>query len=380
MQEIDRIIEITKGKSLKDFDQDDITVCMLVAAIKYHHNGWKEIPDEKWNKKVAYLAVRTDFIALNDVPEDFKSVCSRPFAAAGNNVTRRNVESYRTILNKQSDDFIKSVIKHNIKCIRFLNQNKGELIKQSEDVYNSVKKMDSERTPIKPSDIVVPDKLSDYNFSSVPQISDKNECTAEAFLILPVEEKTQEKLLNILTCPDLFPINFIKELSIPNRNAQYYEENGDHETAEYWKNKIIPYLGKNICISIAAAHPEASIETPMYLQKEHVKEFWNRIREKMTKTEMTDFFLKFPENVLSDYMIEDITVNSKVICHAPDMFLNQEATKKFLDRNPAEVLNLPESFQEEYRILRLGVPITKKTISLIKNESLREKIKIAFKI
>ena len=61
MNELDAIIEIRKGKRLNDFDSEDITTLMKIAAIANHENGCMEIQKEQWDTASARMAVSKDF-------------------------------------------------------------------------------------------------------------------------------------------------------------------------------------------------------------------------------------------------------------------------------------------------------------------------------
>ena len=175
------------------------------------------------------------------------------------------------------------------------------------------------------------------------------------------------------------PFDFIKQISIPNRNAAFYAKKGNQALADFWKSKIILYLNLDICKEIAIKHPEASIATPAYLDKNAVMAFWNWKKESVSKQEMTKYFLQFPETVLDASMADDLVISEDVLNHAPNILKDTEYCRKFLSRNPAAILRHPE-LQPPARILAFGVPLNSKTISSIADEDFRERLALALRI
>ena len=82
------------------------------------------------------------------------------------------------------------------------------------------------------------------DLSEDEEYATEDELTPEAFLLLPVEKQTKERLYLTLDQDLDFPEDFIKRLSIPNRNAVYYSKQGKSDNVAFWKEKIIPYLNK----------------------------------------------------------------------------------------------------------------------------------------
>lgn len=144
---------------------------------------------------------------------------------------------------------------------------------------------------------------------------------------------------------------------------------------------LIPFLNKDVCMHIADFHPEASIRTPSYLKAKSVNAFWERlIQANTSKVVLTSYFLKFPEKAENKSFIDNINISWEVLAHAPTFLVGSEQARIYLNAHPNDIFRLPEVYQEERRILADGVAITKGNIPLIKNDTLRQNVALAFNI
>ncbi|MCD8083851.1 MAG: hypothetical protein LUE86_10175 [Clostridiales bacterium] len=377
--------EIRNGKKLADFHKEDYewedgeyfdlpTVLMVLAALTYNkENGYMEVPENEWSDRAAILAVSKNFKALNRIPDASKPKAIAAMIEASGKVTRKDLPQFLSILNEQPISVLQKCLKQSPDMERFLNEENRRAMPRKQEPGKQKMTPPAERMDTAP-----PSAFS-IDFASDPEFSDPDEVTVDMFLSLPAAEQTKKRLDALLASDEDLPGNFIKRLSIPNRNAVFYTKTGDMEKAAFWKAKIIPYLGLDICKEIAFKHPEASIETKMYLSKEGVAAFWKRKRQTASKLAMTQFFLAFPETTLDVSMAYDIVLSCEVLEHAPSVLKSSEAARKYFNRNPADILRLP-AYQTPGKLLACGVPLNKKNLNRIVDEDFREKVAVALNI
>lgn len=374
-QELDAIKEIIAGKSISEFE--DPTALMYIAAIRTDKKAWKSIPANRWNnRRLVRMAVKQDFRALETIPEELRVFCIAEFNGWSNKLTRKTLDDYMRIYNSQSETFIAKSLHAENAMSRFLKpcNKKYEIhLKQDAKRDPSVKKREETPTMVSYQNR----EECRYDFMNADGLfNDDND--ADIFLALPVEKQTEQRLTNLLNSEKDFPADFIKRLITPNRNAAFYQKKGDVEKAVEWKAKCIPYLSAAICKTIADAHPEGSAATPQFLSAEAVSRFWDKKAADHTAVEMTQYFMLFPEEMLNPEMAQKINISWQVLRHAPTLLCNSEGARKYLNRNPADVLRLQECYQTRKRILADRVPINKGTLPLIKNEELRTAVAYAF--
>lgn len=365
-----------EGKKLSEFHLEDYeweqqpkhwpTRLMVLAALTHHGvDAYLEVPEKEWTQRTAKMAVTANYRAISAIPDALKQHCVIPFTNHYLKQDRASMIEYKALFRQQSDIFRSS-------CISFnpgLSDDKNDMMRRYENKKLKVNIM----APKKDIGNYVLDFTDDEEFSSV------NELTPERFLSLPTKEQTEEKLRLLLQSDMDFPGDFIKKISIPRRNAMYYEKLGDMETANYWKGKILPYLNKELCLLIAEKHPEAALSAAPYLTKEAIKAFWERKKESCSGKELALWFVRFPEDMLDAEMIKDIPTSRAVLSHAPSLYKDTEEAKKHLLRNPNDVLYLPQ-YQTPGFLLLDGVNLNKQTVEMIENENFREKTKIALNL
>ena len=231
------------------------------------------------------------------------------------------------------------------------------------------------------SGLIHPTEL-DASFSELTPDRIDYEMNAEAFIHAPVKEQEFEWLQALLDADILFPPYFLKSLVRPLVNIEFYKKNGDKENEAYWEKQKLPYINKEVCQVIANSHPEAAIETPSFITKRAVNEFWTKHVEDLDAKTLTTYFLAFPESVLSSYMADDIFVTEKVLCHAPNIMKDTTAAWQFISRNPKYIFSLPWQYQREGLLVGGSINIAdlKANVDKIINTELREKIVLAFDI
>ncbi len=367
--ELEAIHQIAKGKSVKEYDNP--TMLMIIAAIRVSKDGWKDVPDGRWNRRIARMSVAQDFEAINYVPEQYRVHCVAEFISHAGKLTRTTIDRYIQIFNQMDDTFIKKCVNRSDTMIRFLSVEHNNFKIHAKQQQQTPRESRPEMSHFS--------NLEEcrYDYSADKDLScDDND--AVTFLALPLECKTKDRLFQILGTEMDFPSDFVKRLILPNRNAKFYADRGETEKSESWEKRIIPYLNQDICFQIAAAHPEGSIATPQFLTPDNVRAFWGKRRQDRTAAELTKYFMEFPENVLSPEMTEDIVINLSVLQHAPMLLCNSEPARLYLNRYPADILRLPECYQTPARILNDRVPITDRTVEYIKDVAFREKVIAAF--
>lgn len=371
------IKEISEGKKLNEFQAESYewnegkfptiwpTRLMVLAALTYHGaDAYLEIPEHCWTARAAKMAVRANYRAIKRIPDPYKNSCAVEFVSHYLIQTRAELKDYYQVLQEQPEMF-------QLACGRL---NPG--LSKNPQAYQSRRTKNMSRSmPLPP---MVGGNFG-LNFAGDEEYSDQDELTPENFLTMPVEKQSKDRLVRLLELDVDFPPDFIKRLSIPNRNAAYYRSLGEMAAAVFWEKKIIPYLNREVCERIAFAHPEASLETPAYLSKEGVKNFWDRKKESCTDRELTQWFLKFPLEVLDESMREDLYVTNQVLKKAPAIFLGSDEARRYLMQHPNDVLRLPE-YQTPGILLLDGVHLTPQTLGLIANERFREKVRLALRI
>ena len=385
--ELEALKEIRDGKKLSEFNAQDYiredgspvylpTHLMILCALHWHKTGgYKEVPDGRWSDRAAAEAVTADYHAMSVIPEERKMRIARTIAETASTVKRDGLKEYMAVLNGESDNMIRRYIKHAPWIANLLTPEKR----------NSLVRNTSQGTPASGAssqnerDFPVISENYRVLFSSAAELSAPNEVSAAEFLSLPVEEQTKERLESALQSEEDFPEDFIKRLSVPNRNAAFYTKHGDTQKAEYWKSRIIPYLNRAVCEDIADRHPEGSIATKPYLSKEAVRRFWDKKKEHVSKAQMAGWFMKFPKEFLDADMAEDMQLSREVLEYAPELLKDTDAARKHLNRRPFDVLYLPD-YQTEQRILAGGVPLNSRTINMVQDELLKEKICVALGI
>lgn len=370
--------EIRDGKLLCDFHIEDYdwdegkepvmwpTRLMVLATLTYHgKDAYMEIPEHCWTARAAKMAMQEDYHAIEYIPPLYKSYCAKQFTDYYLKNTRKELVEYLDVLRKQPEEF-------QLACARI---NPGLSTGKIPILLKNRSKNIARSMPLPPK---APEEFT-VDLSEDEEYATEDELTPEAFLLLPVEKQTKERLYLTLDQDLDFPEDFIKRLSIPNRNAVYYSKQGKSDNVAFWKEKIIPYLNKEVCLDIAKKHPEASIKTPVYLDKESVLQFWNRKKTQCSSREMTAWFLKFPPELLDESMRPDLYVNWQVLKYAPDIFLGSEEARHYLLRSPNDVLKLPE-YQSAGILLLDGVRLNNESLNLIANEKFREKVRLALNI
>ncbi len=379
MDQIQDILDIKKGKSLKEFD--DVTAIKAFAAMNTR-DAWDELPEQLKNRRFAKMAVMQNFRNLNKVGEKYIPHCSGVFATWNKKLARKDLNAYMQILNAQSPAFIKSALRFDPSILRLI-QNKTKRAKDQEDhevnlqqralhiIHSNSKTQKNPRLDIDDRD------LAFYDFTGT-EYGNINELGPEAYLARPVSLQTKEDLESLLQLPDKFPPDFIERLLIPYRQEALCRQAHDDQKADEWKTRQIPWLDKDICSHIAQMHPEASIKTPGYLTKDIIAEYWNWCKDnEIEKDVLTEYFIAFPSEMLNESMCTDITVDWKVLAHAPQFFAGSETARKYLNQHPNDVFKLPKEYQTITKILADGTSLNKENIQQIKDTELRELIAAA---
>lgn len=380
--ELSLIKEIADGRKLDSFKKEDYnlpegtvfpTQLMILAALSWHgKEGYLEVPDDSFSERAAFLAVQKNFRALNRIPDERKAKLTPALLEAAGKIHRNELGEFLSVLEAQSPDVLKRMTRRSADILRFLPPEKRKEIERQKEMQKKGQ-LKAENMPKQEENSFA------YGFEYEEEFSNPDETTSQMFLLLPVKEQTKDRLDALTDKEEDLPWDFIKRISIPNRNAAFYIKEGNQNLAEFWKARIIPYLNLEVCREIAAKHPESSIATPAYLDKKAVKAFWERKKDMVTKAEMTRYFLKFPEEMLDPSMSEDLVLSEKVLSHAPKLLKDTDYCRKFLSRNPAAVLRIPE-LQTPPRILAFGVPLNSRTIQSVKDIAFREKLAMALRI
>ena len=357
ISELDAVRKIKGGEPLSSF-----AVCsdiMALTAMTADKSRWVEVPISAYTPRVARKAVLCDFHALERVPEEAKNRCTREFATHLIRITRDQLPEYTKIFSAQSEAFIK-------KMLRESPQSYSALDERQKEYFAKIK--DTPRVP-RTSGARLPEK--DTSAYQIVTDSETVMLTPEVFLGMQKDDMTKEKLDTLLQMDILFPRNFIAKLLTPNRNAAYYTKKELPEQAAFWETQKLPWLNKDVILTIAKTHPEASIDTPQYLTRDDVSAFFRKWELALAPDNVTRYFLAFPESVLTAEDAAFITINTQVLAHAPSILADSDLADKYLNKNPGEVLHLPAAYQTRNRILTDGVRLRKESMPYIQDEELR---------
>lgn len=377
MTELEALYKIRDGEALRNVVKDgEKPTRLMVLAVLTHHKerGWQEIPAEEWTDWAAALATSKNFRALKGIPEEKKIRIIPAIVEASGTITRKELDEFIDVINQQPAPVLEKMIRRSRDMERFIRPEVfAKLNAPGPSKVGGMQKKTDRISPEYEKDMFLMD------FSGLEEFSDPDELTPEAFLSLSSKEQTREKLNALLESDHDFPGDFIRRLSIPNRNAAFYKKEGDESLFQYWKSRIIPYLDLETCRMIAGLHPEGSTGTPFYLTKDAVTAFWNKKRQLCTKRQMTDYFLSFPQEVLSPFMEPDLISGKDVLLHAPMVLKGTELARKHFNRHPADILDASE-YQTPERVIAYGVPLNSRTIRKIADPELREKVAVALGI
>ena len=366
--EHDAIVAISKGAPLSDFNQ--CSRLMSLAAVTYRKDGYKEVKPEWWSKRLAKMAVEQDYHAILMTPDMFRSAAVRPFVEIKQSLDRQGYEDWKTVLNQLDPDTILTAVKLRTSVARDLTpENITPEIKSAADVGTWKKK---KRSTPPPEDFKMP--FQDILMEPEAEGEDVK------YLALPQEEKTKERLQEVIESNAIFRQDFLKQLLMPNYNRRSYMTNGKTEQIKAVTAQILPFLTQSFCQEIADKHPEAAIEIPSLIRKEAVEAFFAKHDGEMNKKTKRYYLLHFPSACITADMIGEVPIDRELLRRLKDILAGTEKANKYLDRNPAEVLYLPGEYQNTYRILKDGVPLTKGTLPLIKDEVIRENIRLALNI
>lgn len=389
VSELDAIRQIKAGEPLSEYSK--ITDLMAISALVAKGSRWKEIPYYAYTPRVCRLMVKMDFRAVNSLTEagkalnrdqDFENMklhCVNEVAGYAGKLTRDGAKDFAVMLNAQSDTFIKAVIRRAPKLAMFVGKKRFADIYGPMEIKNLYKSMNTDNfkkgTTI--PDFTPPD-FTYLNTDETAGDAADMEMTGAKFLALPMEQKTLEALQKVINSRRLLEPNFVEKLLVPNRNFAFYTKQGDAENAALWKAKMIPWMNKEICIHIAEVHPEGAITIPQLLTQSSVQKFFEYYSGKIPQQNLTWFFLKFPESVLTAEAAQYIAPTEAVLRHAPSIFAGTIAAEKFLVRNPGVILRMPAVYQTRKLLLTDGVPLTTELMKLIADPDLRALIQAAY--
>ncbi len=375
MDDINVIKAIRNGKPLTEFEDGSISGVMILAAMNAR-DAWDEIPEKMRNRRFAKMAVSKNFRHLSSVKKEDRPQCCSSFASWGDRISRKELDDFKKILNEQDNKFINNAVKQSPGIRRFVAKKTGSLDRNIQDhrlngMHETSKKPQKERF------YVDNDEFSSFDFANT-DLGAIEEMTPEAYLARPVELQTQEDLERLLELPDRFPADFIERLQMPYRNAAFYKQAGDSERAALWEAKKIPWLNRQVCEKIALMHPEASVKTPGYLKPEFIQDFWDwALENNFDKKTLTEYYLSFPSEMLTEQMSKDIEVDWQVLRHTPQFFVGSETARLYLNRHPNDVFRLPGQYQTIGRIIADGTVLTLGNIVKIEDKEVRELIACA---
>lgn len=383
ISELEALQLIKEGHTLNEFS--GYTRLMSFAAVTYHQNGFMEIDENKWGIRLAKWAVERDYHALIFLPirdkeeGNTRKACVTEFVNHYDVLTRKELPDFLEILNSQDNDFIQKAVYLKPSLVNYI-QFPTETIqrKASQTVRNAVKQ--ARKPNEEPFGIPKTDYVLIYENKNSIQYLINNFCYKK-------EIQTYDNLKKIIESNYILPDDFIESLINPLKLSIIYKKKGYIRQAEYMKAKVIPFINQEIIQKIAILHPEASIKTPWLIKDEYVRTFWdNIIRPKDNKSLATQYFLKFNEKHLTEDMLYDIDINIDTLNHAPQLISTcdnediQNEVQKYISTHPYEIFRMEEEYQTAKRLLANGVTITNRNIHFIKNEELRDKIKIALNI
>ena len=357
ISELEAVKKIKGGEPLSSF-----AVCsdiMALAAMTADKDRWIEVPISAYTPRVARKAVLCNFHALERVPEEAKNRCTREFATHLLRMKRDQLPEYTKIFSAQNEAFIKKTLRESPQSYSALDERQKEYFAKIKDTPK-VARTSGTRLPER-----------DTSAYQIVTDSEAVMLTPEVFIGMRKDDMTKEKLDALLQMDILFPRNFISKLLTPNRNAAYYTQKEMPEQAAFWENQKLPWLNKDVIRSIVKTHPEASIDTPQYLDKDSVSAFFRRWELSLAPDDITRYFLAFPESVLTAEDASFITTNTQVLAHAPSILADSDLADKYLSKNPGEVLHLPAAYQTRNRILTDGVHLRKENMPYIQDKELR---------
>ena len=364
ISEHDALVKIKDGARLNEFNTS--TRLMTFTAVTYHKDGWKEVNEAHWSRRLARYSVSFDFRALSSVPEKFRTVATSEFVQQCDRQDRDGITEWAELLNAQDEKFIRRCVKERASVIRFVSdENKTAHPELEATAKGNIRKKKKEVLP--EFDF---DNDFEYGFEEAPT----------SYFTLPKEERTLEKLEEIIASDNKLPANFIKMLILPNRNQVVYTKAGDAERAQSAAEQVLPFVNKDLCLRIAAAHPEASLQTPQFLSPELVRRLWADITTSNDRVTMTRVFTQLPEKLITMDMVNDMKLTIPVVAHVPSLLAGTQTAEDFFARNPAAVLSMPEEFQNEDNLLRDGISLTPNALNQIKNENLRNDIILALNL
>lgn len=386
MDSLNTIQEIRSGKPLTDFDEENVTPIMVLAALNVR-NAWKEVPAKLRNRRFAKMALQKDFRNLETIDDKIKPHCYRIFADWATRLTRKDVADYKRILNAQEDSFIFGCMRQNNRVKQFVDSNR---LPRTNRQQNFTAPSNPGTKPQKDTQVerfyVDADEFSAYDFTDT-ELGSADELNPEAYLARPVKLQTIEDLEQLLSLPDRFPADFIDRLQMPYRNAAFYQAQNDTEKAQLWKDRQIPWLNKAVCLHIAQMHPEASIKTPGYLTKDSVMEYWQwTLENDISDKTRTEYYLGFPAELLDKSMLKDIDIDWRIIRHTPDFFIEEteegrkvfsDAARKYLNKHPNDVFRLPRQFQTITKLISDGTVLNIGNIVRIEDPEIRALIACA---
>ena len=370
INEADNIKEIKNGMKLHDFDDKEITTLMKLAVIVNHTDGVDELMPGDWDKASARTAVRKDFHNIKKIPAEFMKDCAPELSAWGTKLkTQMDIREYTAILNEFIDEDTKQrIVRDDQRSRRFFINGRA---------IQTAAKNNKNRSAKRPG---IPDAPNSDATVDMSFIDTGATCIDPSmFLYAPLSSKSPEWLEALVNSDVIFPDNFMEILLVPNKNSKIYSDAGEQEQAKYWESQKIPYLNSELCLEIAKFHPEAAITAPVFLPDvSYIKHFWeSRLALNDTKTTMTNYFLKFPEEKLFIDMVKDINLNLDVFNHAPKLLGGTEVAFKYFSRHPYQLFDAAEEYQLEGLLLSGSIVIDASNIEKIKNKDLRDKIRLA---
>ncbi len=372
MNELEAIKEIKAGKKLGEFNSEDVTTLMKLAVIVNHKDGISELTADMWDVASARMAVAQDFRNIKKVPAELMMYCAPELAQWAAKLSKNDFREYSHILNHEIDDDTKQrVIRDNAASRRFLVTNKN--IKKAAITNKS---RSTSRKGVETPGI----DFAELDLSAIDQECGVYTLDAQSFLKADVSEQSAEWLEAIVNADILFPKTFIESLLLPNKKCAAFKKAGDTVSAKYWEDKKIPYLTKELCAEIVKFHPEAAITTPSFLTKDAVREFWDRQKDVLSKSEMTTYFLEFPAEFLDIDMADNVIMSLDILNHAPEVFAGSDIAFKYISRHPRMIFDADERYQLEGLLLSGTVTLNEDNVKKIKNNDLRTKIELALNI
>ena len=372
--EYEAIKEITEGAKLSDYATQ--TKLMNCAAVVWQKEGYKDVRTEHWTKFLAKIALKKDYQTFPYISDVFKNDPSIAgmFADALLSQTRRTLPDYVDMLNKQSDEFIVSCIKHVPSIFQYVYGNrKTEAMEIAADAEKRKKKKDD-----------VPASAARYTsgYDVIFDGDESIEMEAARFLSTEKAQRTKERLDAIIDMDGFLPDDFLYRIMVPKKNAWIYEKAGQKEKAEKERENILPFLNKGICERMADRHPEVCIKMPMFWTEKRAVTYLEKVKnENGAEEKKKKALLTMPEKIVTDKVLSYFpNTDYAMLQKFPSIFAGTERAAKVFSRRPSMVLSMPEQYQSENTIIRDGVTLNKYTIDLVKDEDLKNCIILALKI